>query len=101
METLVESNNCLTEKCIVCDCVVHEKRVAILKKFNVNANVTCLEHSTAQKKVAHQINESKMGYIQVVEAHVGETLRKLVRKGGQATGGPGLNNKGVVYSGAE
>lgn len=85
-------------ECVHCGVQIHPKRVEILLKNKITV-FTCVEHSTAQKVVGFQVNEAKMGYIQVVTQDQGKRLKSLERKGGTATGGPGVNNKGVVYKG--
>jgi len=85
-------------ECIHCGVQVHPKRVEILLSKGTTV-ITCIEHSTAERVVGFQVNEAKMGHIEVCTPAQGKRLMSLQRKGGGATGGPGVNNKGVVYKG--
>ena len=88
--------------CIYCAGDVHEKRIAILEKNGKPITcITCAEQKV-QKVTGFQVNHDKAcREIQVCSPEEGARLKKMERKTGQATGGPGMGrNAGkIVYKG--
>jgi hypothetical protein len=86
--------------CIYCGGDVHPKRIEILQgRGQLISCIGCAE-GKVQKVVGFQVNEGKTDRsIQVCTPEEGARLKKLERKGGQATGGPGFGpNAGkIVY----
>jgi len=92
----------MEQTCIYCAGVVHPKRVEILqnKKQPISC-ITCAEEKV-QKVVGFQVNHDKAcREIDIVSADQAKRLQSLTRKGGQATGGPGVGPKAgkIVYKG--